>query len=651
MFRKKFASTIFAVMLLMLFSLTAVNAQTVSDTWRNIGWKLDTQTGVLTLTGQFQDSPHPNSYGTPWNSYSNIISEVRAEEGIVSLGHNYFNAYSSLEKASLPDSLRTIGNHVFSGTILQEITIPSRVTSIGYHAFSNCTRLTTIIFRGNAPELGDRRVGGGEVVFDNTSSLTIYYPNNASGWNDVISQARFASINWVSYDPASGLPNVNAPTPTATPIPQPTPSPVSTPTPQPTNTMFPFELSMSITLDEYGWRVWQIDRNMETAAERMVVEISSPLNDWISFGRWSQEYDWEDWNEHTSERVTVETGRIIFDTRGLNSVGNIRLFVNNDNDIAKITRVYLDVNRTTANTAPTATPIPQPTPTAPPTQNNTSGNINVTINGNRVVFQDQPPVIIDGRTLVPIREVFQALGFDVDWDGNTRTARLSKQSDVILVTIGSNVFTTNGVRHTLDVPAQIINGRTLLPIRLLLESVNIGVDWNAASSTVMITAATSSPQPTPNPTSPPQTTEEANGILQVTYQDVNSDTLFALADGESAAATSVQLYLLQPNGAEIELEGTKYNFFEGDFHFFNFPVGRQQNVRIEFTRPIGNWEFVSASPLGSWSDPITGKSYTSSINGTTTQSGSKIIWEGTVTLDDVGGGFGTGQILINLRRR
>lgn len=115
-----------------------------------------------------------------------------------------------------------------------------------------------------------------------------------------------------------------------------------------------------------------------------------------------------------------------------------------------------------------------------------ANEINVTIDGTSVDFAGQPPVMIQGRTLVPIRGVFESLGFDVDWHQAAQTAILTRADYTILITIGSATFTTNGASHDLDVPAQIIGGRTMLPIRAVLESANYAVDWNSVTHTVVI---------------------------------------------------------------------------------------------------------------------------------------------------------------------
>ena len=79
-------------------------------------------------------------------------------------------------------------------------------------------------------------------------------------------------------------------------------------------------------------------------------------------------------------------------------------------------------------------------------------DISVEIDGARVEFTGQRPVVIDGRTLVPVRGVFESLGFYVDWDNETRTAIIENENYLILIPIDSYTFTTNGEEFSLDVP-------------------------------------------------------------------------------------------------------------------------------------------------------------------------------------------------------
>ena len=116
-----------------------------------------------------------------------------------------------------------------------------------------------------------------------------------------------------------------------------------------------------------------------------------------------------------------------------------------------------------------------------------SNAISVTIDGQHVIFADQLPAIVDGRTLVPVRDVFETLGFGVSWNEQARQVTLTRGNNTIFITIDSTTFTTNGTSHTLDVPAQIVGGRTMLPIRALLESVGYDLGWEEATRTVIIT--------------------------------------------------------------------------------------------------------------------------------------------------------------------
>jgi uncharacterized protein YkwD len=115
-----------------------------------------------------------------------------------------------------------------------------------------------------------------------------------------------------------------------------------------------------------------------------------------------------------------------------------------------------------------------------------AANINVSINGEYVSFPDQAPASVNGRTLVPLRAVFEHMGFEVGWYAPTRTVYLVRGYAHIMISIGSPTFYANGQIHALDVPAQIIGRSTMLPIRALVESVGYSVGWNGATNTVII---------------------------------------------------------------------------------------------------------------------------------------------------------------------
>jgi len=123
-------------------------------------------------------------------------------------------------------------------------------------------------------------------------------------------------------------------------------------------------------------------------------------------------------------------------------------------------------------------------------------SIRVSVDGQYITFTGQHPVVTEGRTLVPLRAVFEQMGFDVGWESATRQITLTNDRYTAVLAIGSNVMTTNDVRHTLDTPPQIINDTTMLPIRAVLESVGYFLQWDSGTSTILIS---SSPIPEPTP--------------------------------------------------------------------------------------------------------------------------------------------------------
>ena len=103
-----------------------------------------------------------------------------------------------------------------------------------------------------------------------------------------------------------------------------------------------------------------------------------------------------------------------------------------------------------------------------------------------LLWFDQPPVIVNDRTLVPLRVIFEALGATVDWEAETRTVTARRGNDAISLVIDTNVIVKNGEAIEIDVPAQIIGDRTMVPIRAVSETLGASVNWNAATRTVLI---------------------------------------------------------------------------------------------------------------------------------------------------------------------
>ncbi|MCM3489991.1 copper amine oxidase N-terminal domain-containing protein [Alkalihalophilus marmarensis] len=118
----------------------------------------------------------------------------------------------------------------------------------------------------------------------------------------------------------------------------------------------------------------------------------------------------------------------------------------------------------------------------------TTSNVKVMVDGDLVEF-DVPATIKEGRTLVPVRGVFELLGLDVTWNQEERTAAISNGKDLVQLTVGKPEVLINGEAASIDVPVTLENNRLLIPLRFVAEQFEYGVDWNQASFTVHITSA------------------------------------------------------------------------------------------------------------------------------------------------------------------
>ena len=97
-----------------------------------------------------------------------------------------------------------------------------------------------------------------------------------------------------------------------------------------------------------------------------------------------------------------------------------------------------------------------------------------------------PPIILNDRTLVPVREVFEYLGGTVNWDNNERRVDVTLDKKTISLWIDKTTAKVDGKEIELDVPAKIINNKTMVPARFIAEKGDLVVDWNQETYTVDI---------------------------------------------------------------------------------------------------------------------------------------------------------------------
>lgn len=117
-----------------------------------------------------------------------------------------------------------------------------------------------------------------------------------------------------------------------------------------------------------------------------------------------------------------------------------------------------------------------------PIINNT---IDVTLNGNALTF-DQWPIMQNDRVMVPIRAIFEALGYTVDWDQATQTGTATNGDNTITVQVNNAGITYDGGTYWCDVAPKNVSGRILVPIRAISESAGCDVVWNQMMKKVII---------------------------------------------------------------------------------------------------------------------------------------------------------------------
>ena len=109
----------------------------------------------------------------------------------------------------------------------------------------------------------------------------------------------------------------------------------------------------------------------------------------------------------------------------------------------------------------------------------------IEFNGNILGF-DVPPIIEDGSTLVPMRFLFEQMGADVEWDSETQTATATIDNKAVTFSIDNVNARINNKPAKMDVPARLVNGKTMVPLRFLSENMGYDVDWDADSRTAIV---------------------------------------------------------------------------------------------------------------------------------------------------------------------
>ncbi len=225
------------------------------------------------------------------------------------------------------------------------------------------------------------------------------------------------------------------------------------------------------------------------------------------------------------------------------------------------------------------------------------------------------PVIVNSRTLLPVRAIVEEIGGSAEWDSKTKTVDLQSGDDNIKLEIGSLTAYLNNEPYTLDVPPAIIGGRTMLPIRFIAESFGLEVDWDSEEQTITLTKKAD--QPTESDTSTEVSTEastesvtaeetpseSANHILVAYFSATGNTKGVAEKIADTAGA---DIYEITPeipytaddldyntdcrsnkeqndDNARPEISGTVENMEQYDTVFIGYPIWWGQAPKIMYT--------------------------------------------------------------------
>ncbi len=393
------------------------------------------------------------------------LKEINMSNQVTAIGEYAFSGCSAIKKVEVPYSVKTIGKNAFEKcTSLKKVTIPYSVSSIGTGVFSGCSSLVSIVYQAQEAEIPESFCEDciSLSYFEIPDNITTIGQSAFEGCKSLQSISIPAYVDTISayaYKDCTGLKNIYIPE----------------------------------NVSSVGYQAFANCTGLKTA-----------ILDNEHFGRISgacTETSCEAFLNCTNltdvkilnNMTNLGEGNTFKGCSSLVNItipGNVVTIADNTfSDCNDNLTIYCKQNSEALNMA-LANGINYSFASAPEFDNSAAApiiekDIDVAIN-NQYLYFDQDPIIESGRTLVPLRTIFEALGATVDWNSTTQTITATRNGTNVTMTIGSNIMYKNNSKIELDVAPQIVGNRTLVPARAVAEAFDCTVEWDDEMKTVVI---------------------------------------------------------------------------------------------------------------------------------------------------------------------
>ena len=188
----------------------------------------------------------------------------------------------------------------------------------------------------------------------------------------------------------------------------------------------------------------------------------------------------------------------------------------------------------------------------------TGNTFRLKINGETVSCS-VPPIVFRDYSVVPARDVFEHLGADVVWYGPEERVTVNLGKTAVVLYINSITAYKNGKAETMPIAPKIINGKTMIPVRYVAESLGFDVQFDSKTDTILIETAPKQPTITPQPpavTPTPPTAEPS--ISLSSYKGTESKGVFSMRFTFSKAVSDISDFVLkEPNRIVLDLGDVK----------------------------------------------------------------------------------------------